>query len=226
MGNKMFAFAFSLRLASRLGYRMESIPVEAFSDSTSSIIQETNEKTVSNSSVEVVKDTDEPFEKIVERCAGKRVYVRGWFERAEFYTPIRNSLRGVFKINRIPSAYPVFHFRGEDFIAHGKELPVLYYIEAWQKLGSPKKVIICTDDINYPVIADFIRITRVDAVVAARDKMTDFALMVGAEELVISRSTFSWWAGFLSNSKVIQPLIDEPDASRNHKVGSWIGVNV
>lgn len=64
------------------------------------------------------------------------------------------------------------------------------------------RLFICTDMPQDPFFRLF---TKYDAIIKSSDVMGDFNLMRSAGKLLVSLSTISWWAGFLSNGKVYLP---------------------
>jgi hypothetical protein len=117
----------------------------------------------------------------------------------------------------------IFHVRGNDFLTDGqsKQIPADYYRAAWEKLEAPRFVVI-TDDIQHAVAlmkkADIRPIYTL-----SNSAVTDFGFLRFAKNLVISNSTFSWWAAFLSGARVIQPVPKGGDKCpiRNLVVPAW-----
>lgn len=108
-------------------------------------------------------------------------------------------------------AYAAVHVRRGDYVSHpeySRSFGVCseeYYLRALERLRSPRLVIV-TDD---PVWGeDFARRARPGGgvEVVSESLASDFATLVGAQELVMSNSTFSWWAARASQaSQVIAP---------------------
>jgi hypothetical protein len=67
------------------------------------------------------------------------------------------------------------------------------------------RCIIVTDAPNHPLLDGFREIKNV--VIRNKSRMEDFAFMKYAKRLILSQSTFSWWASFLGDQeKVYAPL--------------------
>jgi len=217
-GNQLFGYAFAWLLARALGYALQSRQFQCFPNT-----KENLDGKVVEGPEERVTDTIETFGEIVGRCVGRRVIVRGHFERAEFYLPHRDVLRWLFDLPERPAATGkiVFHFRGTDFRGVRKEVPLAFYLEAWDALGNPRNVIAVTDDLDYPLVKQFC--VKTDAIVQRGRYLDDFGLMMSARALVISRSTFAWWAAFLSDAKVIFPVMNGGDTNqfRNLNNPEW-----
>ena len=105
--------------------------------------------------------------------------------------------------------FSAIHVRRGDYLKNLYKHPFCgkrYYKEAIKKLGNPDRIIIFSDDIKWcrnnlkgPNI-NYMENTSV---------MDDFYLMTVADKIVISNSSFSYWAAFLNEkkSKVIVPSL-------------------
>lgn len=97
------------------------------------------------------------------------------------------------------------HFRGTDY--HTSNFPICskeYYVEALTKMNILGLIIVFSDDIDEAKkVIDF-----ADIYVNTGFDMMDFLLMTKFRNFIISNSTFSWWAAWLSkveNKRVIAP---------------------
>jgi len=219
----MFAYAFGRLLAESLEYALEAKPVRGFPN-TAQVVH----GTILAQSDVLIKDSLEPFDAIMARCAGHKVRVHGYFEQSRFYLEHQAKLKEWFIPEIVKSATnkTVVHIRGTDFIKHGKILPQQYYLDALETLGNPSDVIICTDDPFLDVVKYF---QAQGAAISSESDLKDFATMMAAKHLVTSLSTFAWWAGFLSNSIVVQPIPKKGwRSAENQKFNldnpRWIGI--
>jgi len=221
-GNQLFGYAFGWLLARALGYALQSRQFDCFPNTKNTLPGR-----VVEGPDERVTDTLESFDEIVHRCTGKRAVVRGHFERAEFYLPHQKLLRHLFEFpQKVPAKdRTVFHFRGTDFRGIRKEAPLNFYLEAWNVLGRPEEIVAVTDDPEYPVMKNFCALTG--ATLQHGHYLEDFGLMMSARKLVVSRSTFAWWAAFLSDATVVFPVMMRGDSNkfRNLNNSAWIQIN-
>jgi len=223
LGNQMFAYAFGRLLAEHLGYALDASPVRGF-PMTCRIPRGT---VVAEPQV-WVRDGTESLEAIAARCAGRCARLRGYFERACHYLPHIERLREWFAPAARPhaSAQTILHIRATDFIRFGKMLPRDYYLQALEALGNPGDIGICTDDPRHELVQYF---RARGAVIHHQHDLGDFALMMGARNLVLSLSTFAWWAAFLSEANVVQPAPaagwrSALDPAHNLTNPAWIGI--
>jgi len=99
----------------------------------------------------------------------------------------------------------VVHIRRTDYLSYGKRdisLPMEYFktrLEAIENVDS-YKVFFVSDDMEH-VKATFTQ--KPNFIFASNDEITDFQLIRSADIAIISNSTFSWWAAYLSEKKNI-----------------------
>lgn len=222
-GNQMFQWGFASILSKLLGVPLAATPLDWFPNTVlkwpyCDLINPL-----------IIKDSGEPMEKIIERCAGRHVITNGGFEWSPYFIPFRKELREWFGfVEFTPRSIPVvFHFRGTDFAGKSNWMDDDYYTRAWSILGRPRDVVICTDDLGDKGMLGFCATAGFSPPSKLNDPMDDFLMMLSAERLVIPRSTFSWWAGFLGCAEVIQavPIRDE-FLWRNLSVPGWFQLHV
>lgn len=119
--------------------------------------------------------------------------------------PSREDCRKLFAVPRVEDpGKPVLHIRGDDYknIPGNNMVPVEFVKKAAERLGcSVEDFIVCTDDKEYAK-----SIGILDNQFTNNSAWGDFTLMCSAKQLVISPSTFSWWAGYLgTHERVIFP---------------------
>lgn len=137
----------------------------------------------------------------------------GFFQTEKYFLSHQEKIKDWFKIKKtnevqeILNKYPIdeycyIHFRGGDYKdMRNWSLPKKYYDDAMNKISGNLKFLIITDDIKlasefFPNIA-----------MMSNDMMVDFALLYYSKFCIISNSSFSWWAAWLSNKeKIIAPL--------------------
>jgi hypothetical protein len=145
-----------------------------------------------------------------------KTLLAGFFQTDKYFLENQNDVKKWFNIvndektNYILEKFPVeefcyIHFRGTDYKDWDggvRFLPKKYYDEAIIKIREIKsdiKLLFITDDINmckeyfdgYDIISN--------------DMFVDFKLLYNSKYCIISNSTFSWWACWLSEKITIAP---------------------
>ena len=114
------------------------------------------------------------------------------------------------------------HFRFGDYLTYGNEtlggtnivLPEQYYLNAINHIKniSEYKVVVVTDDVdNFGERLSIIK----DKIIVSESEIMDFQILLNADLLIISNSTFSWWAAYLNKK---QPKVFAPEFWMGFKV--------
>jgi hypothetical protein len=146
--------------------------------------------------------------------------VWGFFQSEEYFLPIKSVIKRHFCVrksrqcdfklflsrNKIKSGeYACIHIRRGDykeFNVKGLEgndfrLPLKYYWKAIGQLDKSLPVVVVSDDPSY---CEYI-FKEHSFLISKNDRVTDFLLLSNARQVVISNSTFSWWAAWLNETK-------------------------
>jgi hypothetical protein len=136
----------------------------------------------------------------------------GFFQTPKYFQGFEDVVRSWFNISLNeksieilkkynPDEYCYIHLRGTDYKNHthwflGKD----YYEKSIDYIRNFKpdiKFLIVTDDIEesknlFP---------EIDCV--SNDMITDFSVLLNSKHIIITNSTFSWWAAWLKNKEVV-----------------------
>ncbi len=141
----------------------------------------------------------------------RSLFLQGYFQHSSWFaSPLpglleRLAMRRPSEIpNRLDGVVGV-HVRRGDYVGAGWALPFSYYSSALRIASSRgyRKVFVASDD---PMVGDLLRsslesdgweIIRSDDYRDA-SAFTDFHLLAGSDALILSNSTFSWWAARLN----------------------------
>ena len=140
-----------------------------------------------------------------------KIIASGYFQDYENYREHKDYIKEFFSVkNRRADVYnddtAVAHVRLTDYQTFGIGLPVKFYYEAFN-LSKCSKLIVVTDDLHSPFITHLKNQIRGKVTVQSTDSWSDFVTLLSAKNLIISQSTFSWWAGLLSNAtKIYYPI--------------------
>lgn len=133
----------------------------------------------------------------------------------DFSSEIKGLLRGYFREvckHKIPNSIykekkTVIQLRRGDYLLSNNRailglLSDTYFSRALQCVDKNSKVYLVSDSDEYltDVFGSSKEISYYNS-----GELGDFCLMISADCLIISNSTFAWWAGFLSSNEVIAP---------------------
>ena len=156
--------------------------------------------------------------------------VRGYFQHRSWYEDSMNKVLGQLKMQAasartvVPPNLTAVHLRRSDYVRLGWDLPVEYYSKALSglSLAPDEPVVVLSDDHLVQVLFEEhlekrgYRVFRPNSS-SARE---DFFLIAAAKNIVMSNSTFSWWAVKLAtysrsdSPRIICPhrWIDDPQS--------------
>jgi hypothetical protein len=143
---------------------------------------------------------------VLSDASPRQIVLDGWFQRIEYYAPHLNRLRRWFRPNKIVTWAPgpndvLLNFRrGNDFGGLGWTLPLDYYERALASMTKVGRVYVCGIGVDALVKE---RLARFDPVYHQGTPIEDFCFILGFRRIVLSNSTFAWWAAFLSEASEI-----------------------
>jgi hypothetical protein len=131
----------------------------------------------------------------------------GYFQSLEHTGILIKELRDYFDLNVIePEFITRIHIRKGDFVRLNLDLSLDWYVAALDLLMSKNNVQsiqVITDDVEW-YYQNVFRKTEWP-IEKSRDVLQNFESLALSSNLVLSRSSFSWWAAAISNAKVIAP---------------------
>lgn len=196
LGNNLFQYCLGRILAEDLGFALAAEPIRGFphtADAVEGARYESPTVVLSGQHAELARLRAQP-----PQC---RILLNGWFQRHEHYRPHREKIRRWLAFGeavRAPSTPPdtVVHVRRTDYVSNGWALPFSFYEEALTRLSPAGQVWILTDDPTDPF---FRRFARWQPRFSSGTALEDLRFMSAAKRIVMSQSTFSWWATFLGD---------------------------
>ena len=149
---------------------------------------------------------------------GSKELFSGYFQSFKYFENIGDELRKYIrlKLDLLPwedSEIPTIHVRLGDYVSnpntrsvHGV-ISMDYIMRGVTLLGSElKEFRVVTDDIGslerlFPRIIEEIGLNHIHS----GNQLKDFKTLASSKSLIISNSTFSWWAAYLSQGCVVAP---------------------
>ena len=201
LGNNLFQYCFGRILAEELGYTLSAEPIPGFPGTYEAVYGQNY--TGINTIVLRGQLVNLSFkEKIDPKC---HILLTGYFQRYEYFEKYSDSIKEWLRTEHdidddISSDDVVIGIRrGRDYIPmYG--LPISYYENALS-LIQYNRVFICTNEPDDPFIKFFQK--KYAAIIRSPGALDNLAFIKKFNKIIISNSTFLWWAAYLSNAKEI-----------------------
>lgn len=165
------------------------------------------------------------YEKIILPGDGRVYDIRGYRQTYKYFEDYADVIRDIFTPREsilsiirelVPTQYIAVHIRRGDYIKPMHKIPLLrefrqcqlaYYKQAVLELRNiypDCPVLVCTDSpkLVTPILAE-IDSQAILAPISANPKLGDFCTLYLANAVVISNSTYSWWAAYLRDNRPI-----------------------
>jgi hypothetical protein len=199
LGNNLFQYAIGRILAEELGYELKADPIKGFPKTYKKI----KGKNYSNYKKIILEGQKINIKKILNSKEKNYIILDGYFQRYEYYEKHKNKIKNWFKFEKNFKKNKqdiLLNIRRGDFVQIGQALPKEYYEKALSK-AKYEKIYITTDDSNDPFVKYFVK--KYDAIITNNNYLDDFRFISSFDKIIMSQSTFCWWATFLSNAKEI-----------------------
>lgn len=196
LGNRLFQYTFGRLLAENKGYALKAKPIPGFPGTYDNVDGYSTDESVLKSKGHVV-DMSELLEH-----RGK-ILLRGYYQRCEYYQPYRNQIKQWLRFdNRFRAKPPhdvVVHIRNGDFIQRGYDLPWSFFQRV---LGGIKydNLYVCSDSPTGQTVAEAL---EDGAQLFHEGVIEDFQFISSFNRIILSPSTFGWWAAYLSKANKI-----------------------
>lgn len=200
LGNNLFQYCFGRILAEKLGYRLKADPILGFPNTN------TNVEGLDYSSypTQVIKGQVD-LSDILQDNTKRKIIIKGYFQRYDYYRDYKNVIKTNWLLmnkqvnERIEPDDIVVCIRRKDYLPR-HALPFSYFDEALS-IAEHSRVFICTDSPRDSFTLYFKK--KYKAIIYHKDILADFAFIMLFKKIIISNSSFFWWASFLSNADEI-----------------------
>ena len=223
LGNNLFQYVFGRLLAERLGLALEADPISGIPATGDAVEGEVYK------GEPLVLRSQKPDLAVLQAHPRQPILLTGYFQRAEYYTPYRDRIRKWLTMDIDCGPAPgandlvVGVRRGQDYIPrHG--IPLSYYDRAIEHVDHDQ-LHICSDSSDDPFIKTLA--SKYGGIVRAPGALDNLRFITQFRQMVISNSSFLWWAAFLSDADpVIYPRPANGFWSRNDPLSRNIELEV
>ncbi|MEM7384152.1 MAG: hypothetical protein AAF514_04335 [Verrucomicrobiota bacterium] len=196
LGNNLYQYALGRLLAERMNYELEAPRLPDFP-----VTAERVEGRRFEEPEVVMRGNFIDLEALVAEHDRQCIFLNGYFQHHGWCWPRREFLRGLYRLDpedRVAAGYRdevVVNVRRTDYVGLGWALPFSFYEEAI-RLSGASRVWIVTDDRWDPF---FLKFRPYRPRFFSGPPAEQIRFMAGFEKIVLSASTFSWWAAVLGN---------------------------
>lgn len=143
-----------------------------------------------------------------------QIIFKGYYQSEFFFENIKNEIKKQFTVKdkfkkqflkKYGSLYKkkktiAIHIRLTDYIDQNYNLPFIYYLNCLNKIGHTYdyNIFFVSDDVN--AVRNFFGIKE-NYYFEHNNEILDFQILQNADILIISNSSFSWWAAYLNNKQ-------------------------
>lgn len=203
LGNQLFMYASGRIIAEEMGYELSADSIDGFEGTNEKVGGRKYEKPV-----QILRPRDNPnVAEIIADKTPRKIILKSYMQH---YENIRDRSEEVRKWFRLPegkkadSNSVVVQVRLGDFVKLGWAPSIDYYTRIIDENFTDKKIIVMTDEPCSPHLSE---LSRYDPEFYSGSPQDQFRFATTASNLIIGTSTFSWWAAFLSNAKVVAPIM-------------------
>lgn len=246
LGNRLFTFCVGKIIADKLGYNLYSMPIYGF-PYTYSFSKNYPSGAYPTEKFHCTHDID--IEKITANHTPRNIELQGYFQRYKYLQLYAEKIRQEWLV---PDPRMTYTQDPDDIVVHVRAnhpscfVPFEYYEKALAST-TYNRVFICTDEPKDPFLNNFkkynpiVHSTRslsqvMNAGMSWPDvsalNVDEFFFLCSFNKIIMSQSTFAWWAGYLSNAEEVYApysfderfqVYGKVDEARYHYIDTVIG---
>jgi len=204
LGNQIFQYCFARILAQRIGTILLARQIGGFKQTGTKFL---GAKALTCFKNVQIQGHNYRMQALASQGSSNHLILDGYFQRAEYFETVLQTLRDDWlfqgSLETTSSFDATIHVRGGNWIGGNEKrvhsyypmLPVSYFRSILQDHGF-RKIAIVTSDKNDPVVVQLQQ--EFSAKVFSGTAIEDFMTLRRSRNVLLSVSTFSWWAAFLS----------------------------
>jgi len=215
LGNNMFQYSLGRILAEQKGYNLSIDNINNLQKYFLNVVNINTNKTANGESLQLGHDSKQKTIQHVDLKEALKhdgpITLAGYFQKYQYYINHLDMIKGWFAYDDSGYFKPnendlVIHYRLTDYTILNWHLPPEAFIETIHKNNIKyNNCYLITDQPNHVFIEQLLKIKNL--MVVNQTELADFTLLKYAKQLIISHSSFSWWASFLGHQdKVYIPM--------------------
>jgi hypothetical protein len=200
LGNNLFQYALGRFLAEEMGYELSAAPLP---------FPATHPR-VSGQSFREPRQVIGPYyidvPTVLADKTDRAIVLEGWFQHYKYYAPFWERICQWFhlptslcRLRDVHSDDAIIYIRLGDYSQVGMNLDYSFYNHAIH-LAKPRRLFIVTEDKNHPFLHQF---SAYSPTIISGNPWSDLGLARCFKKIVLSCSTFSWWAAMLADPEEV-----------------------
>lgn len=205
LGNNMWQYAVARILAEKNNLQLNCYSIPGFPKTLESVVGNIG----SDSSFTIQGH----YFNIESDFTNTRVELAGYVQRYEYIRPYKQKVREWFEldvsspIEVLPTDFVVSIRRGWNGYPTDLCPPKEFFLDLFSKVDY-NRIILCTDTFEDSFF-NFMDSLNVNIIKAQYSPLEQFALIRSANKILLTPSTYCWWAAFLSNAtEIYYPLVE------------------
>ncbi len=209
LGNHLFQYALGRIMATELGYELEASPIKGFPGTSQPV---SGARMDGDPIVLVGQSID--FQGLIRGTHMSPIVLDGYFQRYEYYRDYRTSVRDWLRPSEETRSRVLSRLRPGDVVVHvrvgdvrkrckpnaHRVTPFAFYRSVLKRL-TWDRLFLVTGDPDDALPQRLAR--RFGGTIVSGTREEDFEMMRAAGRLVMSASTMTWWAAWLSDAREI-----------------------
>jgi hypothetical protein len=202
-GNQMYIYTFARLIAEKFDYKfISNLP----NSSILTPIHKTNGKTFENNKKITITDKFNipgNYNGFPEYLEDASYYIDGYFHNIDYYKDNRDLIKSFFEYDKTNlntnKEDIVLHIRLGDYCKLNWVVHPDYYLNILNK-ETFNNVYIITDEPTHSYLNYF---KQYNPTIVSKSEKEDFYYLMSFDKMILSNSTFAYWAAFLSNPSTL-----------------------
>lgn len=206
LGNNMWQYAVSRIIAEKYSLKLDCYSIPGF-PKTSEIVD-------GNMYTDPVYEIEGHYFDLDFLPIKCKIEMKGYVQRYEYIKQHKNKVKDWFQLDTespikvLQDDFVVSIRRGWNGYPVSLCPPKEFFINIFDRVKY-NRIILCTDTFEDPFF-DFMNDLNVEVIKAQYSPLEQFALIRSANKILLTPSTYCWWAAFLSNaSEIYYPWISD-----------------